>query len=199
MVLLRYALSSGAPNATPIGFIEAGAHIAVWAGLALALAARSRRGATIVRRASAGALGAVSLGASAVAGLLWLTPFWSSRAFSGVDWPVFQHAPLGFALPAMLAWGHWAFWRNRGAHMRTRAALASAGLLTAAFIVLEVIGARSGVVDPGQTDWVSVTALVIAFGLAIGVNFAPGVTAEPGQGLQFEEYFQRNRRREQRS
>jgi hypothetical protein len=142
-------------------------------------------------------LGVAAIVASVVAGMLWLTPWWSARPVSGIDWALLQHAPLGFALPAALAWVHWAFWRNRNAHVRTRVALGSAALLSAAFVTLEVVGARTGAA-PGAIDWVSVAVAVLSFGLALGINFAPGVTSEQTEQLDLEKYLKRDRRSEQR-
>jgi hypothetical protein len=196
--LARLLLSGGAPNQTPIGFVEVGVHLALWAGAALALAARTEHGARLVRSIGAALFGVAALCGAALAGLLWLTPFWSAHAPSGVDWALLQHPPLGFALPAIIAWMHWAHWRARGVHVRTRVSLASAALLTAAFITLETFGAREGAAIPGQPDWILIGATAAAFGLAVAINFAPGVTDETSARLRFDKYFQRNRRREQR-
>jgi hypothetical protein len=195
--IVRLLLSGGAPNQVHVGFAEAGLHLAVWAGAALALAVRGQHGAVMVRRVGAAAFGIAALCGSALAALLWLTPFWSMRPLSGVDLSLLQHAPLGFALPAIAAWAHWVHWRARGVHVRTRVALAAAALLSAAFVTLEVFGAREGDVPAGQPDWVLIGAIVVAFGVAIDINFVPGATDEAGARLRFDKYFQRNGRREQ--
>ncbi len=197
VALLRFLLSGGAPNAMPIGFLEAGVQIAAIAALSLTLAVRAERGAVWVSRAAASLLGFAALGLSVVAGLLWLTPFWAGRLASGVDLALFQHAPLGFAPPAIAAWAHWVFWRGRNAHLRTRAALAIAALLSAAFVSVEVLAAR-GAAAPGQADWTAVVALALSFAMAIAVNFVPGMTSGAGPHLDFQKYFERNRRRQQR-
>lgn len=198
VALVRFALSGGAPNDVRIGFVEAGVHLTVWASAALALALRSHHGAQAVRRIASAAFGILALSGCSVAGALWLTRFWVVRAPSGIDAALMQHYPLGFALPAIIAWVHWAYWRASGVQIRTRVALASAALLTAAFIALEAFGVREGAVAMGQPDWVMIGAVVVSFGLAIAINFAPGVTDETGARLRFDKYFQRNRRREQR-
>lgn len=199
VALVRLALSGGTPNQTPVGFVEAGVHIATWAFAALGLAALHQHGAALVRRVGAAVLGVAALCGAVVSGLLWFTPFWTTRLASGVDFPLLQHAPLGFALPAIAAWSHWVFWRAKGVQARTRIALGSAALLSAAFLTLEAIGARQGAVAPGQTDWPVIIVIAAAFGLAIAVNFMPGVTDETGAQLRFNKYFQRHRRREQRT
>jgi hypothetical protein len=198
MALVRLLLTAGAPNGAAIGFVEAGVHLTIWAGAALALVARGERGARMVRRVAAASFGIAALCGATLAGLLWLTPFWASRPLSGVDQALLQHAPLGFALPAIAAWAHWAYWRGKGVHVRTRVALAAAALLSAAFLSLELFGAREGAVPAGQPDWVLIGAIVVGFGAAIAVNFAPGITDTSGARLRFDKYFQRNGRREQR-
>lgn len=194
-LLLHWALTASAPGA-PLGFVEAGAHITLWLGAALALAWRSDHGASDVRRAAVALLGLAALCAGVVAALLWLTPHWSARPASGLYWDLFQHQPLGFAMPAILAWAHWTFWRARGRHVRARAAMAIATLATAGFATLEIIAARasaSSAVDP-----LAVTGAVLAFAVAIAINFAPGVTSERALNLHLDKYFQRDRTREQR-
>lgn len=194
-LLLHWTLTASAPG-TPLGFVEASAHITLWLGAALALAWRSDHGASDVRRAAVALLGLWALCAGAVAALLWLTPHWSARPASGLYWDLFQHQPLGFAMPAILAWAHWTFWRGRGRHVRARAAMAMATLATAGFATLEIVAARadaSTAVDP-----LTVTGAVLAFAVAIGLNLAPGVTSERALNLHLDKYFQRDRAREQR-
>ena len=186
----RLFFSGGATLLNPIGFVEAGAHIALWLAAALLLAWRARRGSRPVRLALSNLLGAVSLAASAVAAGLWLTPYWDAReAFAG---PI-AHPPLGFLAPAILFWAHWAFWRRRGADTRARVAFAAAALLSAAFITQEATRWQ------GAPDWVGALLGAIAFAAAIVGNFAPGITPD-GRRLSYrEKYFHRDRRRQQRS
>lgn len=165
---LRLFFSGGATLLQPVGFVEAGAHISAWLTVALGCAWRAHRGAGGVRAAAATLLGLIAIAMSALAGLLWLSPYWIARQVSGapVDFP-----PLGFLLPALLFWSHWVFWRARGAERPTRVALAAAALTSAGFIALSISAA------PNMPPWAIGLVSATAFALAVLVNFAPGVTA----------------------
>jgi hypothetical protein len=182
---LRAVAANGAVILAPIGFAEAGLHIAAWLGAALLLAARADFGARTVRRAAVFTLGVASLVACAITALLWLTPYWAVRDASAL----IQFAGLGFLAPAILMWAHWAFWRARKDVKRARIALGAASLTTAAFATLLTLQA-------GHEDWLSIALITLAFALAIGVNFVPGVTAA---GSDFHKDFHRQRRRQART
>jgi hypothetical protein len=189
-VAIRYFAADGAPLLNPIGFVEAGAHIGAWLAAALLLGARLDHGARGFRRISAAVLGALSLAACAVASFLWLTPFWASRAPSEADASLLSNLGAGFVIPAALLWGHWLVWRARRAEMHTRLALGGAAMMTAAFATYEALQVESA---PG---WLGPAAALASFALAIGINFASGVTA-PDAASNFEENFDRDRTREQ--
>lgn len=195
---IRYVLSGGAPMLEPIGFVETGAHIAWWLAVSLILAAFSSLGARLVREASAGVLGAMAIGASTLASVLWLTPFWRARTLSDPAWPLLAHDALGFLLPALLFWAHWIYWRGRSLDLPTRGAIAAAAFMTAGFITLEVLGARGGA-DRDGPDWISAAVATGSFLLAAAVNFAPGVIgANPTRGLKLQKNLHRYRRRKKR-
>jgi hypothetical protein len=194
---IRLGFSLGAPNTTPLGFVEAGTHAAALLAAALALATLANAGARAIRRSGAALLAAGGTCAVAVSALLWLTPLWAERAVAGTEWPLMRYAPLGFALPAIAAWAHWFYWRMRGAHARTRAAFAIATLTSAACAALQMFGARAGVAVAGAADWTGIALALMAFGLAIGLNFAPGVTSEPMRRSYLQENFHRHRRGQQ--
>jgi len=191
---IRNYFSGGAPLLHPIGFAEAGAHISAWLLAALLIAARSRHGARQFRTLAASVLGALSLATSALVSVLWLSGYWQRQAMAAMAPALFRHEGLGFALPAMLFWAHWVYWRARGANLHTRVALAAGALMIAAFITFEAIRPADGA-TPGTLN-----ALIgaLSFALAIVLNFAPGVVAPPSRSLYFEENFQRHGRRQQR-
>lgn len=167
---LRYYASNGAPLLNPIGFIEAGAHIGAWLAAALALGFRADHGARGFRRIATGALGAMALAACAVVSFLWLTPFWTSRA-AAAETPLITNLGAGFVIPAALLWAHWVLWRARRQDMHTRLALGGAAMMTAAFATYEALQVESA------PDWLGPAAALVSFALAIGINFASGVTA----------------------
>lgn len=193
---VRSAMSGGVPALHAIGFVETGIHATLWLTVALALAMRATRGATAVRHVAVVLLSVAAIGVCAFAAFAWLTPFWTLRT---TDIAFLQHAPLGFAFPAALAWLHYVFWRGQGQTLRTRVAFASAAGLTACFITFEVFRAR-GDIAPGQTDWMSLSIMALSFGAAIGLNFAPFVVDEKASPqLDLEEYLKRDGRRQQRA
>jgi hypothetical protein len=196
--LTRIVFSGGAPALQPVSLVEAGVHLSLWSGAALALAIRSDRGAGDVRRAYALLLAAAAAAASTIAVGLLLTPYWAERpetALSAATLPgsLFSHAPLGLALPALAAWGHYGYWRWRRAPRRTRLALSVAGFLTASFVTLELALQRPhGIVG---ADWTLISSGMLAFALAIALQVAPAVTViEASSRLDLEEYLKRNGR-----
>jgi uncharacterized membrane protein len=76
--------------------------------------------------------------------------------------------------------------------------MAAAALLTAGFVSLEIIGVRDGAGAVGAVDWLGVSGVVLAFVLAIAINFAPGVISSAPRGSHFQENLQRNGRDQQR-
>jgi hypothetical protein len=145
---------------SPLSFMEAGIHIAIWFAGALLAAWRAREP---LRMGASLALSAGALGASALAALLWLSPFWTARG---------APAPLGFLLPALFAGVHWVFWRARGSSLRTHVAFAAAALLSACALTLWIA-------HSGAPQWASALLSALAFAGAIIVNFSPGVTQTP--------------------
>jgi hypothetical protein len=143
-------------------------------------------------------LGALALLASAAMTLLWLTPHWTVRAPPETASPLLQFVGLGFLAPALMFWAHWVLWRGLGANLRTRLSLGAGTLLLAAMATLMALQAR----DPSEAgpDWVGAIVGAVAFALAIGLNFANGVTMNPGapRPSYFEENLQSHRRRQLR-
>jgi len=164
---VRVLFSGGATLLQPLSFVEAGAHSAVWLFAALLCAARARRGAGEVRMAAALLLGAAALIASAGAALLWTGEYWRQHAAALP--PPWSWQTLGFVLPAIMFWAHWVFWRARGSQLRTRIAIAAAAMLSAAAVTMEALRTLP--------DWAGALAGALSIALAIGINFAPGVTS----------------------
>ena len=189
-LLVRLYFSAGATLLSPVGFVEAGIHIAVWLTASLLIASRSRRGSTHARMGVATVLGLVALLSCFFTGALWLTPYWSLREAAETA-PL--HAPLGFLAPAILFMAHWVFWRARGSEARTRIVFGAGGAGLAAFVALEVL--RGGALP----DWASALIAAVSFALAIVINFAPGVVGHAPRGSYGEKYLHRNRRRQQRA
>ncbi|MBI3438208.1 MAG: hypothetical protein HY054_06090 [Proteobacteria bacterium] len=195
-VLLRLIFSNGAPLMQPIGFVEAGFHVAAWLMLALFVAARaSRRDATAVRTNTAMLLGAAALVTSALIAVLWLTPYWETMPPARAPWAALHFNGLGFIAPALLFWAHWVFWRARGSNVRTRIALGAAAILSACFITLEAMHPRDAVASP---DTLSALIGALSFAAAIVVNFAPGVTAGARRRSYLQEDFHADRSSEKR-
>jgi hypothetical protein len=196
--LTRFVLSGGAPAVQPLSFVECGVHAAIWLGAALLLAARADDGAADVRRAAATLLVGAALATCALAGALWLTPFWNARTEAGLPWLVLRHVPLGFLAPALLAWAHWLYWRQARAPRRAHFALAIAGVLTALFVLFEFAW-RDGGGALWRWDWISYAAGALALSVAIAVHFAPGVVLRPRdlRQLDLDEYLKRHGRSQQ--
>lgn len=195
-LLLRVLISGGALMLTPISFPEAGLHITLWLIISLLVAARWRYGAQVVRAFAAVMLAAVSLLASAAATLLWLTPHWSERTPPADASPLLQFAGLGFLAPAIMFFAHWVLWRGRGANLRTRLSLGAGALMLAALVTLLALQAHEPSAEP---DWIGAVVGAGAFALAIGLNFANGVTLHTApRPSYFEENLQGHRRRQSR-
>ncbi len=194
-MVLRLLFSGGAPLMQPVGFVEAGFHIAAWLAIALAVAARGqKRRMGSARKAGILVLGAASLAASALIAALWLTPYWQLLIPSRVAWPALRFDGLGFIAPAALYWAHWVFWRMRGANVRTRISFGAAAAMTASCIALMVM-------RPGQPDVAGSIAPLfgaVSFALAILANFAPGVVAKSGRRLYLQENLHGDRRGQER-
>lgn len=196
-LVVRLLASGGALLLTPVSFPEAGMHVALWLAISLLLAARWRYGAQTVRAGAAMLLGAVALFASAAMALLWLTPHWTLRTPSADAGPLLQFAGLGFLAPSILFWAHWVLWRGRGANLRTRLSLGAGALMMAAMVTLIALQASDPAAD--GSDWIGACVGAVAFALAIGLNFANGVTlTSVPRPSYFEENLQGNRRRQSR-
>lgn len=196
-LLLRVLVSGGALIATPVSFPEAGLHIALWLVISLLLAARARYGAQSVRGAAAIGLGALALAASAGAMLMWLTPHWSERAPGADAGPLLQFAGLGFLAPAILFGAHWVMWRGHGSNLRTRLSLGASALMMAAMVTLLALQTGDG--GTSEPDWFGTIVGAVAFALAIGLNFANGVTRTSlPRASYFKDNFPDTRRRQSR-
>jgi hypothetical protein len=162
----RLLFSGGATLLQEISFVEVGVHSALWLTAALAIGWRADLGATQVRSVAMHTLVVMALAAMAFAAGLWLASYWKTQML-GLG-PQLRDT-LGFLLPTILFFGHWAFWRERGAHTQTRLALGAAALLMAAFVTVEAVRAE------GMPGWAAASVGALLFALAIVVNFAPGV------------------------
>lgn len=167
---VRVAFTEGAPLLRPVLFVEAGVHAALWLAAALVIGARAKFGAASAREFTMRALGVGALVVLTVSAGLHAAAF--ARPL-GAD--VLTRVSLGFALPAALLWGQWAFWRSRLGNNEARLALAAAAVTTAAFLIIEAAHAET------LSAWARAAAIALSIGVAIGVNFAPGATrpAEP--------------------
>lgn len=157
IMTLRFAFSPAEFALLPLGFLEAGAQIALLLGASLALAATQRReigGLSLIL--------ALSLGA--VASAFWLTTEWIERPYSAL-------APYGFALMAALLWAHFFYWRNRAANARTRVTFAAASLATAAFLTLLFVNA----IEKPSMDGLTLGLSAALFAAALGASFAPQI------------------------
>jgi hypothetical protein len=166
-LMARLVFTAGATRLHPLDFVEASAHISIWLAASLMVAANARGGAYAARIGASAALGVAALGASALAGLLWLTPYWTGR-----DNVLALPDGLGFLVPGVLFGAHWVFWRARGSRMRTRFALGACAAMMAAFVTFEVSRADN------IPDWLAALSGALAFALAIAINFAPGVALD---------------------
>jgi len=157
VLTLRFAFSPAEFELMPLGFLEAGAQIALLLGASLALAATQRR-------ELAGLILIVALALGSVASAFWLTTEWIERPYAAL-------APYGFALMAAPLWAHFFFWRNRAANARTRVTFAAASLASAAFITLIVVSA----IQKPAMDALTVGLCAALFALALGASFAPQI------------------------
>jgi hypothetical protein len=194
-LLLRVMISGGALMLTPISFPEAGLHITLWLIISLLLAARWRYGAQRVRAFAAITLAGMALIASAATTLLWLTPHWTLRAPGADAAALLQFEGLGFLAPSIMFWAHWVLWRGRGANLRARLSLGTGALTLAAMVTLMALQAHEPTAE--GPDWIGAVVGAVAFALAIGINFADGVTLlTMPRPSYFEENLQGNRRRQ---
>ncbi len=168
---VRLIFTGGATLLHPIGFVEAGAHAAIWLVAALLIGSRAHRGAAQVRVAAINVLTFAALGVMTLASVLWMTAYWE-QANTG---PAFlTRDTLGFLIPGVLFGAHWVFWRARGDSLQTRLVFGGGALLLAAFVTLEALRAQA------LPDWAGALAGAGSFALALGLNFAPGVTNADG-------------------
>ncbi|MGE0743505.1 MAG: hypothetical protein AB7O98_19395 [Hyphomonadaceae bacterium] len=165
---IRLFFTGGATLLQPVSFPEAGAHAAAWLLISLVAATQAESGARGVRAGAANLLGLLALLVAAGSALMWTIGFWDARTSGAAG--MWTRETLGFALPAIFFWAHWVFWRSHGAGIQTRLALASGALLTAAFVTLEMVRVESA------PDWAVGIVGATSFALALGINFAPGVT-----------------------
>ncbi|MGD9980760.1 MAG: hypothetical protein AB7H66_04570 [Hyphomonadaceae bacterium] len=166
---IRVIYSGGALLLMPISFAEAGAHIALWLGAAFLVRWRARRGVRPMRIAIANLLLVGALGVLVAAAALWMTPYWGLRQ---ATIPVFSRETLGFAIPAVALFANWRLWRSRNAEAQARLSLCAGALMSAAFIAVEVTRAD------GEAAWIGAVVGGLAFAMAIGANFAPGVVRD---------------------
>jgi hypothetical protein len=169
---VRLLFSDGATLSQAIGFVEASVHAAAWLLGALMIGSRAHRGAVGVRIAAINTLTFAALGLMTLAGVLWMTSYWTEHVSAGPTW--LQRDTLGFIIPGVLFWMHWVFWRARGADLQTRLVFGAGALLIASFITLEALRAES------LPDWTGALAGAVSFALALGLNFAPGITNADG-------------------
>lgn len=161
---LRLIAAQGAPLLHPLGFAEAGAHIALWLTCAFVLRRRARKGARAVRVAAAHALIHAS-----VAGILMASVLWVAGVFpGGAALALLSRDTLGFALPAAGFFAHWALWRWRDIPYMARLCFGAATALTAAFGAAEISS-----MDSSESGLPSIAAAVLLFAGAAGLNFLP--------------------------
>ncbi|QGZ94670.1 DUF2339 domain-containing protein [Terricaulis silvestris] len=165
---VRVGFTEGAPLLRPVTFVETGVHAAIWLTAALMIGARAKLGAVSAREFAMRALGLLALAALTVSAGLHAATF-----AAPLDAGLMTRASLGFALPAALFWGHWAFWRTRRDESEARWALGAAAVSTATFLIIEAAHAET------LPEWARAAAVALSIGAAIGVNFAPGVTRAP--------------------
>lgn len=192
-LVVRLAFSGGATVLNPVSFAEAGAHSATWLAVALLIGARANRGALQVRAAAMNTLTFGALTITTLACALWLTSFWDARPSTLAS----ARETFGFLLPGVLLCAHWLFWRHRDDALQTRLTIGAGAFLLATFLTVEAV--RS----PNAPDWAGALIGALAFALAIGVNFAPGVTKAEAPPLpvlrsNLEKDLQRHRRRKKR-
>jgi hypothetical protein len=162
---VRLVFAGGAPLYNPLGFVETGAHVAVWLAAALIIGWRASLGATHIRAGAMNVLLVLAVVTMTLAGAAWAMSFWSERATPALT----LRDTLGFVVPSLAFWGHWLFWRARGANLQTRVALAASTLTLAAAITTEAMRANA------LPEWGSAVIGAFSFAAAVGANFAPVV------------------------
>jgi hypothetical protein len=191
-LIVRLVFAEGALRLEPVGFVEAGVHSALWLLIAILIGSRAHLGASTMRVAAINLLMLAALATMATASLLWATDYWSAR--TGVGPPILGRETLGFLIPALLFAAHWVFWRARADDLQTRLVFGAGALLLAAFVTVEALRAQ------GLPDWARAIAGAASFALALGLNFAPGVTntevSPPRRDLNKD--LHRDRRRQHR-
>jgi len=175
-VLTRIAFAGGATLLQPVSFVEAATHCTLWLAASLAIAARMRHGATNIRDGAARLLAAIGLAGLIVSGVLWLVHAWPAPPQGA--W--FARLSLAFLIPSVLLWAHWGFWRQRKTARRARVAFAAAAASLAVFLVLEITALAA------LPLWAKAVLSAILVGVALGANFAPGIT-QSGEPLKLRE------------
>lgn len=137
LIRLAYAETPSAP----LDFAEAGLHATLWLTLALLIWLRARRGAWLVREWGAAVLGGAALCILLGGPLTALNPLWGAIRDPATGAPFANLLALGFAAPALAAWGHYIAWRGRG---RGVVAAAAGVVLTTCWALLEVRRAFHG-------------------------------------------------------
>jgi hypothetical protein len=181
---VRLLFTGGATLLQPVGLAEAGTHSAIWLAAALLVGVQRRGDRRGVRAAATHVLSIIGLAGAIGVAIQWIALFWAPEAAA-----LAPRETVGLLLPGVLFWAHWAFWRARGAEIETRIALAAGALLLAACVTH-----AAAVADIPR--WAAALAGAFSLALAIGVNFAPGVTSS-APASDFEEDLERHRRREQ--
>lgn len=175
-LLTRLLFADGATMLRPITFVEASAHASLWLAASLAVAARMNNGASALRDGAARTLAVGALAGLLVAGIVWLFSLWPQAR----DGAWFGRASLGFLIPALLLWGHWAYWRTRRTEKRARVAFAAAAAASACALSLEVSAIA------GAPDWARTLGVALLLAAALGANFLPGLT-HSGERLRLRE------------
>ncbi len=167
---MRLAFTGDALTLYPLSFAETGAHAATWLLAALALAARAGRGAHLVRVSTALVLVSAALLLSAATAVMWLSGFWSTVEIPDLSFASWLHPPIGFLLPALAAWTHWAYWRRAPTLKRAHVARCAAAALTACWLTLEIYWLRR---DGAGIDWVVLSVGAFAFAAAFAATILP--------------------------
>jgi len=166
-VALRIAFAGGATLLQPITFVEASAHCTLWLAVSLFAGWRVRHGARAVRQAFARGAAMAALAGLLVSGVLWLSGVWGQAPDSA--W--FARDSFAFLIPSVLLWAHWFYWRQNNMASRARVAFAAGAVSIAVFLALELTALTT------LPTWAKIVGVALLAALALGGNFAPGVTA----------------------